>query len=69
MLALRTSEGITADEFNARCGLDLQETYGPVIDELLRQARLEETCRAGAKAIRITADSLFVSNEILGEFF
>ena len=69
MLALRTREGITAPEFNARSSLDLQKTYGPIIEQLIKKAYLEEIQRAGTTAFRIAADSLFVSNEILTEFF
>jgi oxygen-independent coproporphyrinogen-3 oxidase len=69
MLALRTREGITAAEFRARSGLDLLETYGPAVERLIKRAHIEEIPREGAKAIRIATASLFVSNEIITEFF
>jgi len=53
MLALRTQEGITAAEFKARSGLDLHETYGSVIEQLIDRALLEEIQRADTTAFRI----------------
>ncbi len=69
MLALRTREGITGEEFKARCSLDLHETFGLITDKLVEGGHLEAIQRAGTTAFRIADDSLFVSDEILSEFF
>jgi oxygen-independent coproporphyrinogen-3 oxidase len=67
MLALRTLDGISAAQFQARCGLDLGETFGESISELESRGLLERVRDTGA--VRLTHDALFVSDEVFVEFF
>jgi oxygen-independent coproporphyrinogen-3 oxidase len=67
MLALRTCQGLTGKQFSDRTGLDLEEIYGNKIDELKNRHLLEEV--PGIGALRLTREALFVSDEVLVEFF
>ncbi len=69
MLSLRTREGITAEEFHSRCGLDLKKTFGRRIAELESTGMLEYVQRDGKTALRIRQEKLFVSDEVLVGFF
>lgn len=69
MLGLRMHEGISAADFRGRCGLDLQQTFGERISALEARGLLERVNTAGASYVRLTRDALFVSDEVLSEFF
>ena len=67
MLALRTREGISARQFEARCGLDLDETFGDTVHALEERGLLEKM--RDTSALRLARKALFVSDEVFMEFF
>lgn len=67
MLALRTREGITEAQFEERCGLGLRDTFGASLEALESQGVVEKSGRSGA--FRLAREALFVSDEVLAEFF
>jgi oxygen-independent coproporphyrinogen-3 oxidase len=66
MLGLRTRGGISAREFTARCGSELDGMFGANIKSLLSRGFLE---RSRTGRIRLPKRLLFASDEVLCEFF
>jgi len=64
MLALRTAEGVDTTAFRERYGIDVLETYGSVVDDLVAGGMLV----AGGGALRLTERGRFVANDVCGAF-
>ena len=64
MLALRTAEGVDLDAFRERYGIDVNERYREVVDDLVAAGVLS----AGATQLRLTERGRFVANDVCGAF-
>jgi oxygen-independent coproporphyrinogen-3 oxidase len=64
MLALRTAEGVDVDAFRERYGIDVNERYREVVDDLVAAGVLS----AGATQLRLTERGRFVANDVCGAF-
>jgi coproporphyrinogen III oxidase-like Fe-S oxidoreductase len=64
MLALRTSEGVDADTFRERYGVDVFTHYAPIIAEYAAAGLLV----ADERSVRLTARGRFVANDVCGAF-
>jgi len=64
MLALRTAEGVDTTAFRERYGIDVLETYGSVVEELVAGGMLV----TGSDWLRLTERGRFVANDVCGAF-
>ena len=64
MLALRTVQGVRLADFKERYGIDVIETYDPVVTQLAQTGLLERT----ADALRLTRRGRFLANDVCGAF-
>jgi oxygen-independent coproporphyrinogen-3 oxidase len=64
MLALRTAEGVDVDAFRERYGIDVNERYRGVVDDLVAAGVLD----AGTTHLRLTERGRFVANDVCGAF-
>src|SRR5580692_10593072 len=64
MLALRTAQGVRLADFKERYGIDVIETYDPVVTQLAQTGLLERT----ADALRLTRRGRFLANDVCGAF-
>jgi len=64
MLALRTAEGVDLDAFRERYGIDINERYRGVVDDLVAAGVLS----ADATHVRLTERGRFVANDVCGAF-
>lgn len=64
MLALRTAEGVDVDAFRERYGIDINERYREVVDDLVAAGVLS----ADATQLRLTERGRFVANDVCGAF-
>ena len=64
MLALRTAQGVTLDEFKERYGVDVANRYAPVIARYENDGLLERD----ENVIRLTKRGRFVANDVCGAF-
>jgi oxygen-independent coproporphyrinogen-3 oxidase len=64
MLALRTAEGVDVDAFRERYGIDVNERYREVVDDLVAAGVLS----ADAAQLRLTERGRFVANDVCGAF-
>ena len=64
MLALRTSQGVPLRYFKDRYGIDVIETYAPVIAQFTSTGLLEQV----DGAMRLTARGRFLANDVCGAF-
>ncbi|HEY9085827.1 MAG TPA: radical SAM family heme chaperone HemW [Candidatus Tyrphobacter sp.] len=64
MLALRTAQGVRLHAFKERYGIDMLESYGPVIAEYGQLGLLER----GEDAVRLTRRGRFLANDVCGAF-
>jgi oxygen-independent coproporphyrinogen III oxidase len=64
MLALRTSEGVDAETFRERYGVDVFTHYAPIIAEYAAAGLLV----ADERSVRLTARGRFVANDVCGAF-
>jgi oxygen-independent coproporphyrinogen-3 oxidase len=64
MLALRTVQGVRLADFKERYGIDVIETYDPVVTQFAQTGLLEQT----ADALRLTRRGRFLANDVCGAF-
>ncbi|PZC46666.1 MAG: oxygen-independent coproporphyrinogen-3 oxidase [Chloroflexi bacterium] len=64
MMGLRLSEGVSARTFATRFGVDLEDAFGPVIEEMVEFGLLE---RSG-DVIRLTQEGQLLGNEVFQRF-
>jgi oxygen-independent coproporphyrinogen-3 oxidase len=64
MLALRTVQGVPLRAFKERYGIDVIETYDPVVSQFARTGLIERT----ADALRLTRRGRFLANDVCGAF-
>ncbi|MBV9028326.1 MAG: radical SAM family heme chaperone HemW [Candidatus Eremiobacteraeota bacterium] len=64
MLALRTSQGVRLGDFKDRYGIDVIETYAPVILQFASTGLLEQV----DGTVRLTARGRFLANDVCGAF-
>jgi oxygen-independent coproporphyrinogen III oxidase len=64
MLALRTAEGVDLAAFRERYGIDVNERYRAVVDDLVAAGVLA----ADAAHLRLTERGRFVANDVCGAF-
>jgi oxygen-independent coproporphyrinogen-3 oxidase len=64
MLALRTAEGVDLRAFRERYGIDVNERYRSVVDDLVAAGVLA----ADAAHLRLTERGRFVANDVCGAF-
>ncbi|MBV8198369.1 MAG: radical SAM family heme chaperone HemW [Candidatus Eremiobacteraeota bacterium] len=64
MLALRTSQGVRLGDFKERYGIDVIETYAPVISRFTSTGLLEHA----DGAVRLTVRGRFLANDVCGAF-
>ena len=65
MLGLRLVEGVAIAEFNAECGVDLENYYRHEITQLDAQGLLER-CRGN---LRLTDRGLLLADQVMADFF
>jgi oxygen-independent coproporphyrinogen-3 oxidase len=64
MLALRTAEGVDTTAFRERYGIDVEERYRSVVDDLLAAG----VVALGDGRLRLTERGRFVANDVCGAF-
>lgn len=67
-LGLRLADGIAAENFRLRFGINIEKVYGETFGKLMEKGLIEMTGREAARRYRLTELGFDVSNCVLAEF-